>query len=409
VALASSDRFQRSHGVDSTEGPPPRTTYGILESNSPKLLAVESGEAGEPTAIPVRRTIGAVRTFGRETDRPARVELRTNRGHHFDQALAALRELGEECVGALVSEEKVGTVDVVRDLMAAPWIIDQPLVTREIQTQIGREVLRILSEQWIHKPLQVLHGLTPAEAADDAARRLRLEALITLLDSSLPFGNHPDLNELRHRLGLPLPAAIDPQVESVNRLSIVRIGRVLVEKLKDRELTDLWRRAVLSNVRPTVLQLGREVIRRESLRARDPGLVISALEVLSELEPHTDRQLECLEQARTLADANGQVLVSHALIELRIRLDRGEAEGARRVAEHIMTNYSDDVDVMAACLRLLQRYGVMQAEEDSSATQVYPRAVPPPGRTTSDAPRIWTPDQQRAARGQKTIWTPGSG
>ena len=86
-----------------TDQPRPRNTYALLDRPMP-----ETGVGLTRESVP--RLAGVLAIFGRQTDRPERLELTIDKGPAFEAAAASLKEIGGETLGDVVEEKVIGTV-----------------------------------------------------------------------------------------------------------------------------------------------------------------------------------------------------------------------------------------------------------------------------------------------------------
>lgn len=377
---------------DPDQGPPPRHAFLLLDRPAPKSGA-------ELTRELVPRIIGFVSYFGRQTDQPERLALVTDRDEQFDRALASLREIGGDALGAMTGEKVTDRLTATDRALTWRWYLPvdtPPAKRRELLAEERREAIL---NRWPDAPRQLLDGKTPRDAAADPAMRIPLLAAVLVLEQ----GNHnqqhrPLIQELRQSLGLPLPGPIDPAMVDVVRLPLVRVPRLPLETVDDHTLVQLFRRSVLTGAAGAILHVAREIIRRPTMHDHQ---VEEAYERMLSVEEDSQQSLQVLEQARAWADSRGASNVRWDFLELGIHLSDGRPDEATRVLNHIQQVHLQETGVAQQLYQILYSLGAIPDQRTRPAPQVaQPAPVAP-----REPSRIWTPDGD-TPRERPAIWTP---
>ena len=379
------------------DGPPPRYTYMLLDRPMP-----ESGI--ELTRDQVPSLVGMLAVYGRETDRPERLELSADKGPNFETTLQSLREAAGGGLGEMLAEEVLGTVSLTDQALNWRWQLprDTPLEVR--RRLIDQERLAAFVERWPALPRPGLGGRTPREAAGDQSLRIPLMAAVLILEQA---GN-PDLNanavvQLRSALGLPQPEPIDPGNEPVHNLPLVRVARLKLDAVSDDDLVQLYRRAMLAAAQSVVARVAKEAVRRPSLADRIPPDEAYRRLIAAERDP--ERALAYIVEARERSRSAGESVAKWDLAELELHITCGDAEQARELIMQIERDHMDDPEVVTALYRLLYDMGVIQS--DGMPVQGADEEAPLAGVAAAPAAgRIWTPDSDRPSGGKSTLWTP---
>ena len=261
-------------------------------------------------------------------------------------------------------------------------------------------------EQWPARPLGILAGKSPAEAAGDAKEQVKLLAAVMLLE--MWCGESPvnfDFDQLRARLGLPLLEAIDPQQTPVATLPLVRLWRMTVEKLSDDDLVTGFNRSRAFAARKAMQKFAQAIIARDSMKGRTERL--QAYSVLAQTAADMPQALERVEQGRQEALAAGQSCASWDLLELSFCFGHGDGKEAMRLVEHIQGRHMREQGVAESLTRMLVEVGVLRPDgtpvqfpaetEEALAAAAGPAAAEPG--------KLWTPDSGQTGSGGK-IWTP---
>jgi hypothetical protein len=105
-------------------------------------------------------------------------------------------------------------------------------------------------------------------------------------------------DELRRRLDLPVPPAVDPGGVDLNSLRLARFARLEIAKLSDVQLSQALGRAAAAQYETAMRRLSQEVVRRESTSA---DLQLAAYQYLARFEEETEKAEELMAHARKLA------------------------------------------------------------------------------------------------------------
>ena len=383
--------------------PPPKAVFAICDR-----APLETADGAALGAIP--RHLCQAALYGRQTDREARLEVIGVVADDLEQVKAILTGAGGSALGPLASEEVAEHVSATHELLHRKWRLPHdvsPEKYHELAAQYEKEALL---GQWPKSRLGLLDGKSPEEAAGEERYRVRLLATVSLLEFWADgAGIRFDFNQLRTRLGLPLPEAIDPEQLPVERLPLARLARVVVEKLSDEALLAAYRRASGMNARAALGKLAQAIVDRPSLAGRDESL--RAYSTLARLADRSDQALEYVDRARQAAEAAGRSSAPWDVAELSYRFERLEADEAGRVLRHLEAHHFREPGVVAAVQDLLVRYGLLRPD----GTPVGPAAAPPqadagivvPGASAAEPGELWTPDGTSPAGEKPKIWVPG--
>ncbi|MDO4557790.1 MAG: hypothetical protein Q4C47_02360, partial [Planctomycetia bacterium] len=262
-----------------TEGnPAPKSGYLICERAVPEDVP-EGGDAADLAA----RVLGRILVFGRETDRPARIEVMEVAA---PDRSAVLQLLAEELGGLLdpaENEVEIDQVSLIVRILQQGYRLPRNMDPDQVAPVLKRIVQGRVDEDWLTRPIGCLdgpehkEGMTLPEAAKDPAMRSRVAAVILWLrnlarrtDSDL------DVDAIATRLGVPLPEPIDPTTLDgpVVELPLNRMERIDVSKLGDQELSECFQRLMAVEAEEEIRKYALEAISRESL-ASEPILLMA--------------------------------------------------------------------------------------------------------------------------------------
>jgi tetratricopeptide (TPR) repeat protein len=404
VALSSSARVVASavppNEAEEEEGPPPKAAFLLLDRPAVR--------GGTVAVDQVPRIIGQALLYGRQTDRAARLVLPQVGAPHIPAVQAILAEAPAGAIAAEPVREVLGKTSATRELIRPNWHVPRD-TPQETILQLVNDLFRdVCLVRWPQTPLGLLDGKSPKEAAANPAYRIKLLAAILVLQQWLDqSGGHFDLNELRTQLGLGVLGPISPEQVNVDRLPLVRLARVEVDKLSDKSLVGAFRRVVAFRVPGAVEKYATVVADRPSLAGTDDQL--TAFRVMVRSSPDAGQALAYLERGRQAAEKAGQSSATWDLLELSLRLERGEVDEMRRLMEHLQRDHIREQGVAQALTQFLMQIGAIRPDGQPAAPP--PAAEPSivvPGGAAGAPGKLWTPDNPGGGSGGGSgkLWTP---
>ena len=334
---------------EKTIGPKPLVTTLLLDRHLPT-----DGE--ELTREQVPSILGLLSHFGRQTDRPERLELVLDRNEQFDSALATLVEVAGEALGEN-EEQVIGSAPGSSVLV---WRWHFPLSTpSEVRHRLLMEERHeAILKRWPAQPRQSLGGKTPTEAAKDPEWQLPLLAALLLLEQGSENSGLGDVfAELRSQLGLPALEPIDADKVDASLISMVYVSRVSLNKLPVEALQVLYQRALLVNA-PTALRgILREALNRPDFDSSIP--VETLYEQLFTIEENDNAALKVLDEARDWAAENGASCGRWDLLELQLHLSARNAEEAKRLLGHLTEEHMKEPEIAEQVYQLLHMIGAL--------------------------------------------------
>jgi len=362
--------------------------------------------------------------YGKETDRPARVEFTTIKSNDFDSKLKHLLDALGQFAGEKLSEEETGRVSAVAAALSINWRFpdDTPLELRKRLMQEQR-TLSLLSI-WPNLPMGVLDGKTPRQAVADPVGQIRVQAIILQMDLAEPVEN-PEYNKLRRSLGLPTLDPIDPTGVRVESLSPAKHARLDASKMTDDQLVAVYRRAVVTTSPRLLRKIGLEIVSRPSLDSHKEIDKAEVYDILARMPLDSQEAVGYLAKAQEIAKAKGRSPARYLLAELPHRLQRGEEQESRRILNLLTTRHAKEPGVQESLLNLLAQLGLVRVDPATGRPIILmpsggvpgaapaavgemplsPAAAPPPKSA------LWTPDQiaggSAASEGKSKLWVPG--
>ncbi|WP_417740038.1 protein-disulfide isomerase [Rosistilla oblonga] len=386
---------------------PPRSGFQLLDRE-----LTETDKLPAPDVAPLVLTNALL--FGKQTDRPARLELLSVCSSELDEAMKFFNAFSAVSGEPKVNEDTIPLMSAASVNMPIMRVAGTQAEARKLQTAVtNREFVRRV----LATPLPLFDGKTPGETLEDEAFSLQRTALVRVIESyDVMYDDPAVLDQLRTALKVDALKPIDiSDDEQVYSLPVDALYRVNVESATHQQLYILLDRA--RNFRCTPVQrataqrllsidLGEDEVRIK------PHAYISLIDVTSDEE----KAMELLAEAKTWAKANG---VSHApmlLNECVRRVQSGDSEGFQSVVQEIIADFSNDAAVMGQLQQMLVELGLINP--DGSPRQGPPQGGAPMG-VGSEPPAppagggggLWTPDSptppQTPGEGSK-LWVPGS-
>lgn len=384
---------------EQSDQPRPRHTFVLLDRAMP-----ETGTGLTRGDVP--RLAGVIAVYGRQTDRPERLELTIDHGPAFDKATAALREIAGDAIGELTEERVVGSVSPTDQALNWRWHLPRDTPPEDRHRLVAEERRAAIVERWPAIPQPALGGKSPRDAADDPQLHIPLMAAILILEQGSNSDRDSEaIAQLRRDLGLPQPEKIEPGSQPASSLPLVRVPRLRIDALSDDDLVLLYHRSVMVGARAATVRLAQEAVRRPSIATRIPPA--DAYQRMISAESNADRAMELIEAARRRSQAAGESTANWDLAELELHITGGNVDEAKLALARIEQEHRDDPNVAAALYRLLYDTGVIPDDLPAQAPAYEEMPAAAVGSATEPAgSRIWTPDSDRPSGGKSPLWTP---
>ena len=380
-----------------TESPPPRMGGMLLDR--PALAADEAFSLDNMPSL-----VGQLLLFGRQTDRPARLEIVSLMKTQAEQAKRHLRQIGGDALEAEPEETLMGKASASHQAIAHRWVPPRGAARAAVDALLIQDFRDSLLNRWPDRPLGVLGGRSPRQAADDPAARVKVLAAILVVQQWV--GRSPaefDFNELRVP---PRPAHAGPyraQPGEVHSLPLVRLARVEVEKLSDDDLVMAFRRSAAYHVWDAVPKFARAIVDRPVF-ARRPEHA-EAYRLLAQSATTAEEGIASIEEGRREALANGQSCAAWDLMELSFRFAHGDLEPAMQLMQHIQSRHVDEPGVAQTLTQLLINVGLLNPDGTRPAVPRGPAPEAPP--PAAEPSKLWTPGSESAGGSGGKLWTPG--
>jgi len=352
----------------SEDSPAPKAVFSLLDRDMP-----ESGEDVTVESVPT--SLGDFLIFGRETDKPPRLELTVDRPK-LSEVQALLCDLCGELISAEPAVEVVDQTDQLQLAMVWAWRFpdDTP---RELRQKLYVEKRRsVLLDVWPTLPQRPLDNKAPQEVQGDAQYRVRLLAAVLLMelhgdDSGWQF----DFNELRRKLDLPTAETIDPDEVDVEKIPLVRCARLDAEKLSTEKLSERFQYASLMRAPAAIRNLGMALVKRDESEMEIPREDIYG--ILARVATSTDDSLSFIEQARQATVEKGQSPARWLIAEMSLQIEIGNGERVRELLQRIQSKHQNEPGIMQSLLSTLAHYGLIDPSTAGGAGAPAPATASP--------------------------------
>lgn len=383
------------------------------------------------------RRLARVLLYGRQTDRPARVEI---------NALEPNLDTAVERVAALAGDGWKAEPETLRQ-PATSWLamrlhpeFDLGRAAARLTPEIVKELSRgyfaeVFLPAWMEHPSADLDGKTPRQAAAENFPPVRLAAAAAMISLQLPPASVDEAETLlRETLHLPTPAALSaPEGDDEARrffaaLPIWRWNRVDPRSYSPAVAARLLPTAHLLGEERTVLTLARRILDAPAPAEGDAAAFTARLMAYDRLIDEASANDATLDGARDLLKrAYEEARLAGAsdgalnLKELALCLADQDIEGFQRMLAHISQTHRGEPEVMQALQVLLVRLGLINPDGTPRAMGTPGAGAAPMGGAGSlggDTPMaappeepssgIWTPDSDRPSSGGGggKLWVP---
>ncbi|MCM2374800.1 tetratricopeptide repeat protein [Aporhodopirellula aestuarii] len=356
----------------------PRAAYQLLDRDPPS----EEGVPSDLNSVP--ESIALVTVFGRETDRPARVEVIGITAQHEQTA----RELlGLALPGRHFESDREGWLPINYIAMIQPGglKITDPSQFESLQQNLFVERA---ATKLAETPVPLLGNASLKDTAGDDSMWLARAALLRYLEGEdgLVARDGTLIARLYEIGGRPTPESIAATGDEVENIPAYDLNRVDPAGLDVENLVYLIQRAQQISATTIGRRASRQLLETElPTEGELAGAKLLAYSFLMQSAASSDEAIENLEAAKAYAESHSFSTASLLLAELPLRLRRGEPEKFQDCVQTIARNHGKDPEVMGRLQQLLVQFGLIRP--DGSPVQSRPAAP-----AASDGGGLWTPD-----------------
>ncbi len=364
---------------------PPRSGFQLLDQAMPENDAALTGEN-------LPETIALVLVFGKQTDRAARIEIKSILPMFLD---VVRRTLAETLAHARWEETVAYPVPFVMASDPRPAWSDRPA----FRTDLGAVLADFRKSRYSHRiamqPIPALHNRSLKDAAADPSLALEREALVRVLENTDSLATDTEvINEIRTLAGVePLPSIHIKTAEELENVENSDLARVDCVSLDNEGLGFLLRRGQLLQMDSVLRQASLEVLNRGD-QVTDGELRGSAYMALVESSESPVDALRWIGEAKPYFEKAGLDMANLLLVELSTRARANDIEGFQGVIRKLTTDYRNREDVMAVLQQMLVSMGLLNPDGSPRRQAARPSGI---AGGDGDTGGIWTPDSASPA------------
>lgn len=289
----------------------------------------------------IAQFVATVVTFGKQTDRPARVLVvarnLAQQKSQLDRLLDVL-QLGTE-----IADHQIPKDSPYPLLLRRPKVLVASPGAGLTVEQRGKELV----EDFLNCQLPILGNQTILEASQEEPKRAIIRGLLVHLEGEQSFVvPRSSIDEIYSRLGLTRPTlTVNPQSESIQLNSVIDLDRIDVHQLSDNQLQAIIGRAIALGAYRVYFHCAHEVLSRDSLKETPSR--IGALSGLISFETTLDGKINyCTELEAALAKANapiGRVVIQR----MSLLQAAGRVQEAQECLMNAAKNHPNDPYLMS--------------------------------------------------------------
>jgi tetratricopeptide (TPR) repeat protein len=385
-------------------GPPPRFQF--------MQLNLDKQADGSPLSLDTTPSaVADILIFGRQTDRPARLEWHGKRDADFDRWQVDLTTALPSMPSAPQSVEVESQIPIETSRQSSSWHVPKGTSRVDYMELLRTAAIRRMTKDWIVTPTNHLDQQSPRQAAKNPAFHLRIAAMILIyqLDEEPQSWTDEVADALYAELQLPRVPNIDLNRRQPETLTSTLLRFVDLGELRAFDLQRFFVLGVSTGHLNVVSRIAKKLIAMdfdESIVSKD-----YLLTSLAGLTSNDDECFEYLAQARKHAAAKGDPLGGILITEFEQRLLRRRFLGLRKIFHELQSRHLDEPGVQERFSEVLMKFGLLTRE----GGVVLPKEVPE--KPAPESGKLWTPGEPAAvglnsesgaqSSGSK-LWIPGS-
>jgi len=385
--------------VASEDEVPPRSGFQLLDQPLPSSETQLTGEN-------LPETLALVLVFGKQTDRPARLEVKAVLPMFLEVVRSTLAEALEKLPWV---EEPYQSVPFVMASDPRPAWADRPNYRKNLEPILAEFRKSRFAHRMTKQPLPALRLRSLSDAATDPDLALQREAILRVLENTESIAQDPELlDQVRQESGVaPLPPLVVKTADDLELIENSDLPRIDCQQLDGEGLRYLMSRARLLQMGQVLKQVALEALSREE-SPDDPGdanFRSGAYLALIESTDSLEESLRWIAEAKVYFAKRSLDVAHLLLVELSTRVRGGDLEGFQTTLRTLTSEHSHREDVMQILQQMLISLGLLNPDGSPRRGPMRPGAAEPP----ASAGGIWTPDGGGApdAPASGKLWVPG--
>lgn len=380
LALSSS-RLAISDPIPSDpfeEGPAPRWNYLVLDRD--KVASAE-----DLTLENVPNVIAEILIYGKQTDRPARIEAITAKDDRYQQVKSFIDETFTGTIEGEPKTQEIGKSDELSELLEWRWHLPEGVTRSQHNEMVKSHREHLLVNEWPKLVFQLLSDTSPEEAANDPELEISLRALLLMLENATQgqVFNEELGTKIRERLGLSDYERVTPTENQLISSPILQ-QYLNFDSLSEQQLTIVQNEAMAVGNMRALRQVVTEALARPEMQSMPRDVSYS---MMAHFTDDDEEALGHLEQAKAEATKTQRPVGIYFVQEFEFRLTRGLTENISELLQTIQVNHLNEPEVEYQLVRVLDRFGI--------GPDRGPIRGGPPQNQESEAPAsggIWTPE-----------------
>lgn len=369
-----------------------------------EFLTEEPGDAPDPDQLP--DVIADITVLDHDEASGGPRVLIVALEDDVEKALESFRELA----GELAAESDDGSRNQLSRMPSQCRLFDWKIhhadkIGSSKFRELDQKRLAAALESWVEAPLETLGDVSPSDAAKDANNLVKVGGSVLTLDVICNrMGYDPDLSEIRRRLGVAAPGAMEiEESQSITSLPLLQFGRVHEGDLTDEQVIEFTNRITLVRHLRLLERAVEELVKRPAaLEKFTPmrGHLLRATVAREKNDMHMAS--ECFEAARnSIADDPDafRTRLELDIRELSCRLDNPNDEQLPGLLEGIRDRYFVKIPEIEDVIR--------EELENSGCVHLLDELAPV---ATSSKDGLWTPEgggSSEPESGSGKLWMPG--
>ena len=362
------------------EGPPPRSNFLVLDRDkvaSPDELTLEN----------VPNVIAEILIYGKQTDRPGRIEAITAHDHRYQQVTELIQKTFEGSLEGEPKTQEIGQSNAMSELLEWRWHLPDGVTRQQHSEMVDAHREHLLVDKWPKLTFSVLNDQSPEQAAGDPELEIPLRALILMLENATQGQIFRDSlgTKIREKLGLSEYERVKP---AENQLISSPILQQFLDykSLSEQQLMMVQNEAMaVGNIR-VLKQSVNEALTRPEMETMPRDVSFS---MMAHFTDDHEEALGYLEKAKEEAKQRNRPVGIYYVQEFEFRLMRGLTDNLAELLQTIQMNYLNEPEVEYQLVRVLDKFGIgpdrgpIRGGPPQAAAQ--PQAEPQGGV-------LWTPE-----------------